>query len=418
MLERASRGQRARGEPRREDALEAERIWSLARSHAPRATEWRRHIHAHPELSFQEHETSAYVRGRLEDLGYRTESEVGGVHSVVATLEGATSRPTVALRADIDALPIAEATGLPFGSQNPGVMHACGHDAHAAILLGAAAALRDIRDELPANVVFLFQPAEELPPGGAQPMVEAGVLDRAQMVFALHQDPEVDAGEIAVLPGPRNASADSFAIRVLGRSAHAARPHRGVDAIAVAAQVVDALQHVVSRQVDPMQPAVVTIGTIRGGTKENIIASEVVLTGTLRTQSEALRAEIPRTMERVVEGVTRAHGASYAFDFKLGYPVLVNDERAAAIARRAAERILGKERVRDAEVAMYGEDFSYMVQRRSGAMISLGSGSPEAPRPRRGAHTEGFVLDERCIEVGIAWYVSTVLTAAEELSQG
>ncbi len=373
-------------------------------------------MHANPELSFQERETAAFVRARLQALGYRPRP-VAGLHALVAELQGGRPGPTLALRADMDALPIAEETDLPFASRNPGVMHACGHDAHTAVLLGAAAALEEIRADVPGRVRFLFQPAEELPPGGALPMIEAGVLDGVDMAFALHQGTELDAGEIAVNHGVRNAAADSFEIRVLGRSSHAARPHLGVDAIAVAAEAVLALQQVVSRHVDPMQPAVVGIGTIAGGTKENIVCREVVLKGTVRTQAEELRVEIPKLIERIVDGVTRAHGASYTFEFTRGYPVLVNDETAAAIARRAAERMLGAERVKPGHVAMYGEDFAYLTQRKPGAMISLGAGTPGAPQPRPGSHTESFVLDEGCIETGIAWYVSTVFTAAEDLAK-
>ena len=368
----------------------------------------RRRIHQHPELSFQEEQTSAFVAGELRSMGYEVQEGIGG-YGVRAILRGPRAGRTIALRADMDALPIEEENDLPFRSQHPGVMHACGHDAHTAMLLAAAKALRSDLPNLAGNVVFLFQPAEELPPGGAQAMIAAGALDdpHVDAIFGLHQGVAFDVGKMAIVTGPRSASSDSFHITVIGRGGHAAMPHRTVDPIAVTGLLISALQQVVSRQITPMQPAVLTIGSVHGGTKENVIPDEVTLAGTVRTFDPSVRQEIPRRIDAIAKGITAAHGASYKLDYSLGYPVLINDVDMSALARRAAERVLGPANVVSSDPAMAAEDFSYYLHRAPGAFCSLGVGT-RGSGDRPSSHSPRFQLDENGLPFGVAFYLSLV----------
>ncbi len=280
----------------------------------------RRFIHMNPELGNREFETSKLVAAKLDTLGLEVRTGVAKT-GVVALLRGSQPGITVAIRADMDALPIQETTGLPFKSLNPGVMHACGHDVHTSIALGTAMVLSSLKDRMRGNITFLFQPAEEGAPegeeGGAELMVREGALDNPPVsaVFALHVWPEA-VGQVFVAPGFITASSDEFQITVKGRSAHGARPQEGVDAIVIAAEIVQALQTVVSRAVDPTDPAVVTIGTIQGGARTNIIADKVTLGGTVRALSDANRKKIPPLMEAIVKGICEMSGATYEFEYK------------------------------------------------------------------------------------------------------
>jgi amidohydrolase len=368
----------------------------------------RRRLHQHPELSFQEEQTSAFVAAELCSMGYEPQVGVGGF-GVRAVLRGARPGKTLALRADMDALPIQEENDLPFRSQHPGVMHACGHDAHTAMLLAAAKALREDAADLVGNVVFLFQPAEELPPGGAKAMIADGAMDDPPVdaVFGLHQGVAFDVGRMAIASGPRSASSDSFRIAVIGRGGHAAMPHRTVDPIAVTGLLITALQQIVSRHLTPMQPAVLTIGSVHGGTKENVIPDEVTIAGTVRTFDPSIREEIPRRLETIVKGITEAHGAQYKLDYSFGYPVLVNEPGMALVARQAAERVLGAANVLISEPAMAAEDFAYYLQKAPGAFCSIGVGTPgRGERPA--SHSPRFVLDEAGLPYGVAFYLSLV----------
>jgi amidohydrolase len=368
----------------------------------------RRRIHEQPELSFQEEKTAAFVAEELRFCGYDVETGIGG-HGVRAVLRGSRPGRTIALRADMDALPIEEDNDLPFRSRHPGIMHACGHDSHTAMLLTAAKTLRPHAADMAGNVVFLFQPAEELPPGGAQAMIAAGALDdpHVDAIFGLHQGVAFDAGKMAIVSGPRSASSDSFHITVLGRGGHAAMPHRTVDPIAVTGLLISALQQIVSRHITPMQPAVLTIGSVHGGTKENVIPDEVALAGTVRTFDPAVRRDIPRRLDAIVKGITAAHGASYKLDYTLGYPVLINNPEMAALARRAAERVFGPDNVVSSEPAMAAEDFAYYLQRAPGAFCSLGVGTPGSGE-RPASHSPRFLLDEDGLPYGVAFYISLV----------
>lgn len=261
--------------------MESAALTRLAEAQRAHVVGARRHIHQHPELSFQKHQTAAFVAAELRACGLEPVEGIGGGCGVVATLTGGQPGPTLALRAELDALPIDEADDLPFHSQTAGVMHACGHDGHTAMLLGAARALVSVRNQAPGRVRFLFQPAEELPPGGALGMIDAGCLDAA---FAIHQNSGVDAGTIVVRPaGSANSSGDTFAITVLGRGGHAAMPQVTIDAVQVASNLVGALYQIVGQRVPPQEAAVLTIGAVHGGSQENVIAHEVTVTGTVRT---------------------------------------------------------------------------------------------------------------------------------------
>ncbi len=381
-----------------------------------RVLDWFCWLHRHPELSFEEHETAAFIAAQLRELGYEPRQGVGAgpdgqpLCSVVAVLGAHKPGPALALRADIDALPVEEATGLPYASERAGVMHACGHDAHAAMLLGAAAALarEEQRAPLPGPVVFIFQPAEELPPGGALGLIEAGVLDDPPVgaIFGLHVGTR-DAGTLSVADGARNAASDEFAITIRGRGGHAAWPHRTVDPIFVASHVVVALQGIVSRQVPPRQAAVVTVGMIHGGTKANVIPDTVTLQGTCRTLDAEVRDQMPARIEAIASGICAAFGAAAEVSYRRGYDVLVNDPAMVALARAAAIDVVGEERLQPAETGMGGEDFSRYLQKVPGCFATIGAGNPAIPpEERAGGHSPRFAVDPACLPYGVAWYVA------------
>jgi amidohydrolase len=391
--------------------IDAEQILRLAEAQRSFVVDARHHLHQHPELSFEEHETAAFVATHLTNMGYIPRTGLGRAGTgLTAVLEGGRPGPTLALRADMDALPVREENDLTFRSCREGVMHACGHDAHTAILLGAAQALMAIRDEVPGRVVFLFQHAEESPPGGALELIEAGALDGVDAVFGLHQTPMVDVGRMEVGPGANTASSDRFTLTVHGKGGHAARPHTAVDAIFVSGHVLNALHHIVSRRVSPMQPAVLTIGMIQGGTRPNVIAPEVTIQGTVRTLDEQTWEAMPREIERVARGAASMWGADITLDYRRGYPALINDSKMAAVARKAAELVVGPEKVGPNVPGMGGEDFAHYLHRVPGCFARLGGGTPGAPQESRGnAHSGAFTFDDGALTVGVAWFLSLVV---------
>ncbi len=370
----------------------------LTRDLAPRLVAWRRHLHAHPELSYREHDTAAWVAVRLEEAGipFTRPTETG----VTAEIEGGLPGPTVALRADLDALPVQEENPVEYASRREGVMHACGHDGHVAILLGAAHLLQAGRAELPGRVRLLFQPAEEQPPGGALPLIEAGVLDGVDAVVGMHLWTDLPAGTAAVSPGPVMACADEFRVTVTGRGGHGSQPHQAVDAVVVAAQIVLNLQTVVSRRVDPRRPAVVSVGTVQGGYAFNVIAPSATLTGTVRSFDAATRARIREEMERIVAHTCAMAGATGELRFFGGYPAVDNDEGVTGAVAAAAREVLGEEGVVAQEPTMGGEDFAYYAERVPACYFFLGARN-EAKGIVHPHHHPRFDLDEDVLPLGV-----------------
>ena len=362
-----------------------------------RVVELRRTIHRHPELGFEEHATAALVEAELERLKipHRRVARTG----VIGVLRGGKRGRVAGLRADMDALPLDERTNLPFASEVSGAMHACGHDAHTAMLLGAAHVLASQREQLPGSVVFLFQPAEE-GPGGAQPMIDEGALDdpRVDAIAMLHVDIRLETGAVSVTPGPVNASADELEIVVRGKGGHGASPHTALDAIPPSAAIVLALQNIASRETDPLDSVVVTIGTIAGGYRNNIIADEVRMTGTLRAHDPRVREELEARVRRIAEGVAAAYGAQAAVHVTYGYPPVVND---AALAEKFAA-VLGEEGmpVRALPPTMGAEDFAYFAQRVPGVLVRLGVRN-EAQGAVHPGHSAEFRIDEAALPVGV-----------------
>ncbi|QOJ14912.1 MAG: amidohydrolase [Planctomycetia bacterium] len=362
---------------------------------------WRRHLHANPELSGQERQTAAFVAGALRDMGYAPQENVGGGYGVVAELT-AGSGPAVALRADMDALPIAESTGLPFASRNPGVMHACGHDAHTAMLLGAARLLAERRAELKRPVRFLFQPSEELYPGGAPQLINGGALDGVEAVFGLHIISVLPAGVVGGRSGPFMAAVNTLDVRVIGRGGHAAMPESCVDPIVTASAMVLSLQSVVSRNVGMHENAVVSVTQINAGSADNVIPNEVRLRGTIRTFDEGVRSRVIERVTELCRSVAQAHGATAEVTISPGYPVLVNDPGAFDRAMSAA-RAAGVPEAACQELPLQGggEDFAYYGAKAPAAFVFLGAAVPDPARVFPHHHPQ-FDVDERMLPLGTA----------------
>jgi amidohydrolase len=365
---------------------------------AARAIDIRRDIHRHPELGFEEERTAAIVERELAAMGLAAKRVA--TTGVVAVIRGALPGRTAGLRADMDALPILEDSGETCTSTVAGKMHACGHDAHTAILLGAARELLAHRDTLHGNVVLLFQPAEE-GPGGALPMIEAGVMDdpKIDAVAMLHVDVRIPTGEISITPGPVNAACDEFHVSIRGTGGHGASPHKAWDAIPCAAATVLALQNIAARETDPLASIVVTIGTIEGGYRNNVIADRVKFTGTLRTHDPAVRDGLESKIRRIIDGVAAAYGCSAQLELFPGYPPVINDpDLATSFAAYVAEHTGAV--VRRLPPTMGGEDFAYFAQRAPGVLVRLGIRN-EAKGSVHFGHSPKFKLDEDAIPVGI-----------------
>ena len=371
---------------------------------------WRRHLHEHPELSFQETETAKFVQEQLQKLPNLTLSRPTET-SVLAVLRG-TAGPgkTVMLRADMDALPIQEEADVPFQSKNAGVMHACGHDGHTAMLLGAAKILSAHPEKLRGEVRFIFQHAEELPPGGAQQLVDAGIMDGVDVVVGEHLMSPVPTGVVVIQGGPLLAASDSFELKIQGKGGHGASPHQAVDPVVAAAQIVLALQTIVSRQLDPVDTAVITVATIHGGTARNIIPDSVTLSGTVRSFDEGVRQQIPVRMEKIVAGVCEALGTSYTLSYEMGYRATNNDPEVAQKLEAMAREVLPEVKLIQAKPQMGSEDFSAYMTEAPGTFIAIGAGGPGAA-PH---HHPKFTIDERALEHGVKLYVG----AAQTLTQG
>ncbi|MDA8343897.1 MAG: amidohydrolase [Thermaerobacter sp.] len=388
------------------ETLHSDRVRQLAHGVREDAIAWRRHLHANPETSFNERETARYVFDQLASFGLRPYHPTPT--SVVASIEGVFSGRCLAIRADMDALPITEETGLPFASQTPGAMHACGHDGHTAMLLGAAKVLSALRGELQGEVRLLFQHAEELFPGGAQEMVDAGVLDGVDMVIGTHLWLPLTSGRIGIAAGPLTAAPDTFSIEVLGRGGHAAQPHLTVDPVPLAAQIILALQQLVSREADPLRPAVLSVTQVHAGTADNVIPDRVTLGGTVRTFDEDVRKLFERRIGEVAEGLCAAFGATCTHRYQRGYRPIRNDAAVSAALAAALREVLGEEVVEEAVPSMVGEDFSAYQQRVPGCFFWLGSRN-EAKGIVYPHHHARFTIDEDVLETGVAAFVGAAL---------
>lgn len=368
--------------------------------------ELRRKIHMYPELGFEETKTSEIVYDYLKNLGIEVKriAKTG----VVGTLKGNGSK-TIAIRADMDALPIQEENDVEYASQIPGRMHACGHDVHTAILLGTAKLLANMRDKLKGNVKFIFQPAEETT-GGALPMIEEGVLENPKVdaIIGLHVDPELQVGQIGITYGKAYASSDMFDIIVKGKSSHGAEPHKSVDAIVIAANIVNILQTVVSRKANPLSPIVLTIGIIEGGYARNIIANKVRMSGIIRMMEEEKRDEIVEMVEKICDNTAKAMGGEVEFKRTIGYPCLVNHKGMTDLIKETAFPLLGEGNVIEVAPTMGVEDFAYFLQKVPGSFYKLGCGNKEKGIDKP-IHNNQFNIDEECIKIGLAVHVSTVL---------
>ena len=371
-----------------------------AKALAPKLVADRRTIHSHPEMAYDEHQTSTLVQARLRNLGIPFRAGLAET-GVVAEVKGELGDGAcVLLRADMDALPIEEQSGVPFSSEIPGVMHACGHDAHTAMLLGAAELLLQRRSQFAGTVKLMFQPAEEGGAGAAR-MIEEGVLDgpTVEAAFMLHVRPELDSGHVSYGAGPLLAGADGFTITVEGRGGHAARPHAAIDPIVVGAEIVVALQTLVAREVDPTVPAVLTIGAFNAGTRSNVIPDRAMLQGTIRAFDEALFARLQQRMREIVTGVASALRATVRIEFEMSYPPSVCDPAMAERLGASAKALLGADAVHISKPQMGAEDFAFVLQKVPGAMLWLGVKNPDWAEPKP-LHTATFDIDESALPIG------------------
>ncbi|HZO95583.1 MAG TPA: amidohydrolase [Candidatus Baltobacteraceae bacterium] len=371
----------------------------------------RRDLHRHPELGFEEHRTAALVAERLRALGLEVHTGIGGT-GVVGVLRGAKPGKTIMLRADMDALPIEEENDVAYASGERGKMHACGHDGHVAMLLGTATTVVSRRDEVAGTVCFLFQPAEE-GKGGAKAMVEDGVLERfgIERAYGLHLASAHPVGQVGFREGAFYASSDSIEITIEGRGGHGASPHLSIDPVYVAAQFVVALQQIVSRNVDPIEPAVITIGAINGGTTHNVIPSRVRLLGTVRAFDAGVRAKMSERIERVLRGICESSGATYDFAYLWRYPVTSNDVEQTRYAKALAERTAGAAHVADVPKLMGAEDFSFFAERVPACFFTVGSnGGPDSAFPH---HHARFDIDEAALATGVRMMVALALDAPQ-----
>jgi amidohydrolase len=377
------------------ECLMKDRLYNALESRFDEMVEIRRHLHQYPELSFEEVQTPAYIAGFYRNLGIDVRTNVGG-RGVVATLTGGKPGKTVALRADFDALPIQEGTGSPFQSKVDGVMHACGHDGHTASLLVLAKALHEMKDELEGNVVFIHQHAEELAPGGAIAMIEDGCLEGVDVIFGTHLWATEPVGEVLYRSGPIMAAADKFHIEIIGKGGHGAQPHLTKDAIVIGSQLVVNLQQLVSRRVDPLHSAVVSVGSFEAKNAFNVIADSASLSGTVRTFDEAARTLLEQELERVIKGTCLTAGADYRFRYERGYPPVVNHPEETEFVAAIAQNIPGVTEVRELPPQMAGEDFSYYLQHIKGTFFFTGALHPdwEFAYPH---HHPKFDIDERAL---------------------
>jgi len=377
-----------------------EKIKTLASRYFEKYREVRRHLHAHPELSYQEYNTSIFVQDKLKELGipFMVMAETG----VVGIIQGRSSERVIALRADMDALPIQEENNVSYASTVNGVMHACGHDVHTTCLLGAAQILNELKSEWDGTIKLIFQPGEEKNPGGASILIKEGVLENPapQAIYGLHVNPLLETGKLSFRSGKVMASADELYITVKGKGGHAASPHQTTDTVLTASHLVVALQQVVSRNNDPFSPSVLSICSFQGGHTTNVIPSEVNLKGTFRAMDEAWRFEAHKRITEIVENLARANRAEIELKIDIGYPTVYNNPALCNHARLLGEEFIGNSNVEETELRMGAEDFGYYSQKIPGCFFRLGTGNKEMGITS-GVHTPRFDIDERAIEIGI-----------------
>ncbi len=390
------------------------RVEELSKQVAPAVVQWRRDFHAHPELSNREERTARVVAEQLRKIGVDQIKTGVARHGVVALIRGAKPGPTVALRADMDALPIQERTGLPFASQNEGVMHACGHDAHTAILLGAAKVLVQMRQSIPGTVKLIFQPAEEGTPageeGGAKLMVKQGVLRDPEVsaIFGLHVNTDLETGKVSYCYGPLLAAVDRFKITISGKQSHAAMPWKGVDPIVTSAHIITAVQTIASRKIDTRRPVVVSFGIIRAGTAWNIIPEKLTLEGTIRTHHAEVRRRAAEEFQRLVRQTAAAHGATAEIEFDDYGPVTFNDPDLGKRMKASLARAAGDKNVVEAEPVLGGEDFAQYARKIPGFFFFLGVRN-ESIGAVHAVHTPNLLIDEAALPLGVRAHVLLAL---------
>ena len=378
-----------------------QKIRELAHQYAPEFIEIRRHLHAHPELSYQEFETSAFVQKKLRSYGIPFEVKAGT--GVVGLLEGKNpSSRVIALRADMDALPIEEQNNVPYKSTKPGIMHACGHDVHTTCLLGAARILAQTRENWDGTVKLIFQPGEEKNPGGASILINEGVLEdpAPQAIFALHVNPQLEAGRLSFRQGKVMASADEIYITIKSKGGHAAAPHLTCDTILIASHLIVALQQVISRNNNPLKPSVLSITSFQGGHTTNVIPSEVKLMGTFRAMDEEWRFKAHEIIRKLSTELVHSMGAEIDLHIDVGYPTVYNNESLHDLTRSLAVQYMGADKVDETEIRMGAEDFGYYSQKVPGCFFRLGTAN-ESQGITAGVHTPLFNIDEGAIEIGM-----------------
>ncbi|MEO9965171.1 MAG: M20 family metallopeptidase [Reichenbachiella sp.] len=392
-----------------------EKIKSLSQSCHQQTVAYRQHLHAHPELSFEETETAKYVLEQLNTMGISTKSGIAG-NGIEAIIEGKNpSKKTIALRADMDALPIIEESNKPYKSKNDGVMHACGHDVHTSSLLSTAYILNEIKDEFEGTIKFIFQPGEEVFPGGASLMIKEGILDnpKPNAIFGQHVMPLVPIGKIGFRKGMYMASADEIYVTVTGKGGHGALPEHNIDPVVIASHIIVALQQIVSRMAAPKIPSVLSFGKVQANGATNVIPNEVKIEGTFRTLDEEWRKEAHTKMKKMAEGIAESMGGSCDFNIQVGYPFLKNEPELTERAKQSAIAYMGKENVVDLDIWMAAEDFSYYSQEVDACFYRLGTRNDEKGIIS-GVHTPTFDIDEDALAHGpglMAWLAINELTS-------
>ena len=391
-----------------------DKLRDLVRTYTDCVRTWRRKIHEIPELSGEEVETAALVVSALQGLHVEVTSQAAGGNGVLVVLHGRNPGRTIALRADMDALSIEEKTGLSFASQHPGKMHACGHDAHVAMLLGAVHVLHDMRNQFDGTIKFIFQPAEEKSPeGGAKNIVASGFLDDVDAIYGLHVWPTLRTGEVGVRTGPVMAASDHVSIQIVGKPSHAAMPHRGIDAIAAAGQCITAAQNIISRQINPLHPAVLTFGKISGGSRYNIVADTVDVEGTCRTYHKETQDAVEMHLKQILKGIDAAFGTTSRLQYDRGYDAVFNSTAQAALAAAVVTERFGHIALADVpEPAMTAEDFSGYLKVCAGAFLWLGVTAEEAEIYP--LHNACFSVDENSLPIGVELLSALALSALKQ----